>query len=108
MKPSELKVSSISRRGEKPLVIDHKKKPHPPHHDHHEEIDPKPALRAAKAAGFTVLGTPRRKPKHFEILGRDKAGDFAELHVELDGRLRKTRPVDEADAKWAAEIHSHA
>ena len=51
------------------------------------------------------MGEPRRKPKHFEILGRDAAGDLVELHVELEGTLRKTRPVDDADPKWQAELH---
>jgi hypothetical protein len=49
-----------------------------------DEADPKPAPKTAEANGFTVLGKPRRKPKHFEVLGRDSAGDMAELHIELD------------------------
>jgi hypothetical protein len=59
-----------------------------------------------EANGFTVLGSPRRKPKHFEILGRDLAGDIVEPHVELDGSLRKTRPVREDDPKWGTEINN--
>jgi len=101
MKPSELKVHSIARNGARPVGIEHPKKPHPHEHD---EADPGPALKTAEANGFTVLGKPRRKPKHFEILGRDLAGDVVELHVELDGSLRKTRPVHDDDPKWATEI----
>ena len=101
MKPSELKIHRITRGGARPVEIDHHKKPH---HDEHEAADPKPALKTAEANGFTVLGQPRRKPKHFEILGRDAGGDLVELHVELDGTLRKTRPVEDADPKWAADI----
>jgi hypothetical protein len=101
MKPSELKVHSIARNGERPVGIEHPKKPHPHEHD---EADPGPALKTAEANGFAVLGKPRRKPKHFEILGRDLAGDVVELHVELDGSLRKTRPVHDDDPKWATEI----
>jgi hypothetical protein len=101
MKPSELKVHSIARNGERPVGIEHPKKPHPHELD---EADPGPALKTAEANGFTVLGKPRRKPKHFEILGRDLAGDVVELHVELDGSLRKTHPVHDDDPKWATEI----
>jgi hypothetical protein len=51
-----------------------------------------------------LLAFERRKPKHFEILGRDPAGDIVELHVERDGSLRKTRPVHDDDPKWGTEI----
>jgi hypothetical protein len=101
LKPSELKVHSIARNGKPAIVLDHPKKPHP--HDH-DDADPGPALKTAEANGFTVLGKPGRKPKHFEILGRDPAGDTVELHVELDGSLRKTRPAQDNDPKWATEM----
>ncbi len=68
------------------------------------EADPGPALKIAEANGFTVLGKPRRQPKHVKILGFDLAGDAVELHIERDRRLRKTRPVHEADRKWGTEI----
>jgi hypothetical protein len=61
---------------------------------------------SAKANGFTVIGKPRRKPKHFEILGRDAVNDMIELHIELEGVLRKTRPVLDDDRKWASEIQA--
>ncbi len=104
MKPSELKVHRIARAGEQPVTIEHNR----PQTDEHAEADPAPALRTVETNGFTVLGVPRRKPKHFEILGRDKAGDLVEMHVELDGTLRKTKPVDEEDGKWKAEIAQSA
>lgn len=104
MKPSELKVWSIAKDGAPPLQVDHPKRPHLHEHEY-DDADPKPALRTAEANGFKVLGQPRRKSKHFEILGRDAADDLVELHVELDGTLRKTRPVEDADPKWKAEIH---
>jgi hypothetical protein len=103
MKPSELKVRSIAKNGAPPVLVDHPDKPRP--HPHaFEEADSNPALKTVEANGFTVLGRPRRKPKHFEILGRDPAGDMVELHVELDGSLRKTHPVQEDDPKWVTEI----
>jgi hypothetical protein len=102
MKPSELKIRSIAKDGAPPVLVDHPDKLRP--HPHELGADSKPALKTVEANGFTVLGRPRRKPKHFEILGRDPAGDMVELHVELDGSLRKTHPVQEDDPKWATEI----
>ena len=99
MKPSELKVRTIAMAGAAPVLVDHHKKPH-----EHDNVDPEQALKTAEANGFKVLGQPRRKPKHFEILGRDTAGDLVELHIELDGTLRKTRPVEDSDPKWATEL----
>jgi hypothetical protein len=101
MKPSELKVHSVARNGARPVIIEH---PQKPHLHEHGEANPGPALKTAEANGFTVLGEPRRKPKHFEILGRDPAGDTVELHIELNGSLRKTRLVQDDDPKWATEI----
>jgi len=102
-KPSEIKVSKITLEGHT-VAIAHKP---PKHHDkgidHHPYADPAPALAAARAAGYRIVGEPRRKPKHFEILGRN--GDrFHELHVELDGRIRKSSPLDSNDDKWMNEI----
>jgi hypothetical protein len=87
MKPSELKVTRVTRGG-KTVGIEHKKK----HHDEDRDADPGLAMRAAKAAGFEPVGQPRRKPKHFEVLGR-RNGTFTELHIEFDGHIRKTKPA---------------
>jgi hypothetical protein len=100
-KPSEIKVHRIAKNGGPSILVHHPSKPHPHEHD---QADPGPALKTAEANGFTIIGRPRRKPKHFEILGRDLAGDVIELHVELDGRLRKARPVHQDDPKWGTEI----
>ena len=108
MKPTELKVSRLIR-GRKTVEIEHKKKHHDHHHhdhhhyDHHEHADPAVAITAAKAAGFKVLGSPRRKPKHFEVLAQQR-GKFSELHIELDGHIRKSKPVDKTDDKWASDL----
>jgi len=96
-KPSELKVTHFTRDG-RTMTIAHKEK----HHDH-PDADPKEALKAARAAGFATLGEPRRKPKHFEVLGQRDA-HFTELHIELDGCIRKMKPVDRHDPKWAHAI----
>ncbi len=89
-KPSELKVTRFASAG-RSVTIAHKKKLD---HPHHEPADPVIALEAVRAAGFKPEGTPHRKPKHFEIQAcRDGKG--YELHVELDGRIRKTKPAAE-------------
>jgi hypothetical protein len=105
MKPSELKVMRLTRGGST-VLIDHKKKPHE-HHHHHPHADPSIVLAAARTAGFAVVGEPRRKPKHFEVLGRKKEA-FSELHIELDGHIRKSKPVAGDDHKWLAEMRAVA
>ncbi|MGY2901693.1 hypothetical protein [Bradyrhizobium sp. URHC0002] len=97
-KPSELKVTLFTRDG-RTVTIAPKEK----HHDHLGNADPKVALNAARAAGFATLGEPRRKPKHFEVLGKRDAA-FTELHIELDGHIRKMKPVDRHDPKWMHAI----
>ncbi len=96
MKPSELKVSRIARTGEEAISIPHGK----PTDHQQDDVDPEAAVRSVEANGFAVVGVPRRKPRHFEILGRDKGGDLVELHVELDGTLRKSKPVLANEPKW--------
>jgi len=95
-KPSELKVHRLMRDG---LCIDieHKKKPH---HDDRGPADPAVVLRAARGAGYEPVGVPRRKPRHFEVLGQ-RNGTFVELHVELDGHIRKTKPATGDEPKWS-------
>lgn len=92
-KPTELKVSRFTCSG-KTVEIEHKRK-----HEPHADADPRDALKAARAAGFDPLGAPRRKPKHFEVLGRRNM-ELIELHIELDGHIRKTKPADRHDPKW--------
>jgi len=96
-KPSELKVTQFSRGG-KTFAIEHRNKPHE-HHDR-APAEPRIALKAARAAGYETLGEPRRKPKHFEVLGR-RDRQLTELHIELDGHIRKEKPVAHDDPKWS-------
>lgn len=99
-KPTELKVSRFKLKG-RTVKIEHKKPHH--HHDHHEHhhepADPKVVLKAARAAGYEPAAEPRRKPKHFEVLGK-RNGRYSELHIELDGHIRKTKPAAARDPKW--------
>jgi hypothetical protein len=87
-KPSELKVTRLTS-GARSIAIDHAKKPH---EHHHAPADPAIALDAARKAGFDPVGEPRRKPKHFEVTARKQGSSF-ELHIELDGHIRKTKPA---------------
>lgn len=103
-KPSELKVDRISVAGARAVEIVHKPKPH---HGPHDAADPSAALGAVKAAGYEPLGAPRRKPKHFEILAR-RGHAYVECHVELDGHIRKRKPVAPHDEKWVHDIAAAA
>ncbi len=102
MKPSELKVSRLIA-GKTTITIEHKKKPH----DHHPHAEPGDAMKAARDAGFEPLGQPRRKPKHFEVLGR-RNHRLTELHVELNGNIRKMKPVEDGDPKWSDALQQSA
>jgi hypothetical protein len=102
-KPSELKVNRFTHGG-KTFAIEHKKKPHE-RDDHHAPADSSKALKAARAAGYETLGEPRRKPKHFEVLGR-REKQLTELHIELDGAIRKMKPVEGHDPKWSEALRA--
>jgi hypothetical protein len=108
-KPSEIKVLKLERSSET-FVIGHKppqseKHPHHPPHHHHRDADPFIAKNAATSAGYEVVGEPRRKPKHFEVLGK-KGQFYKELHVELDGSIHKQKPIAAGDPKWHEELAS--
>jgi len=108
MKPTELKVFAFTCGG-KTVDIEHGPQHHHHHHDHHHHPDADPAVAtdAAKAAGYTVVGEPRRKPKHLEVLGR-RNKKLSELHIELDGHIRKVKPVERDDHKWADGAEARA
>jgi hypothetical protein len=91
-KPSEVKVRSIGRDGEAAIQIDHPKQGGP----RFEHVDPQIALRAADKAGFDVIGEPQRKPKHFELRVKSAKGEEFELHIELDGHIRKQQRIEKA------------
>jgi hypothetical protein len=100
-KASEIKISEISRNGGAMVHLEHKKKPH-----EHGPAEPETALNAVRAAGYEILAAPKRKPKHFEVLAR-KGRTMSELHVELDGHIRKSKPVTADEPKWAQELATH-
>ena len=90
-KPSEIKVTSITLKDGIVRGIAWPKKSH----EEKEDLalaDPAAALAAVKADGYAVEGGPKRKPKHFEIVGA-KDGVRHEIHVELDGKIRKAKPL---------------
>jgi len=102
MKPSELKVSRLTA-GKTTITIEHKKKPH----DHHPHAEPDDAIKAARDAGFEPLGQPRRKPRHFEVLAR-RNRQLTELHIELNGNIRKMKVVEGTDPKWSNALQQPA
>jgi hypothetical protein len=62
------------------------------------------ALSALTQDGFTVLSGARREQTHLEFLVSEKnGGGLFELHTELDGRLRKLKPLHGRDPKWIME-----
>ncbi len=85
-RPTEIKVTSITLSDGESRNIAWPGKPG------HGEANPATAIAAAQAEGYAVEGEPRRKPKHFEVLGT-RDGARHELHVEFDGTIRKTKPV---------------
>lgn len=85
-KPSEIKVTSIILGDGVSREITWPNKPE------HGDADPAAAVAAVKAQGYTLERAPKRKPKHFEVLG-SKDGARHELHVEFDGTIRKVKPV---------------
>lgn len=102
MKPSELKVATIAAKGGQPVETGH---------GHKGRLDgvaePGDAAKAVEKAGFEAIGEPRRKPKHFEVLGR-RNGKYVECHVEFDGKIRKEKAIEAGDDKWADEMKSAA
>ena len=98
MKPSELKVRQFTLRGKTMRVPEKKHHHHDHHHSHDDDADPRRVLKAARDAGFETVGEPRRKPKHFEVLGK-RGSEWSELHIEFDGHIRKTKPVHD-NHKW--------
>lgn len=101
-KPSEIKVTEIVKAGGTPIRIEHKKKHG--HDEPHGYRDPEAAIEAVTRHGFEVIAGPRRKPKHFEILGRSAKGEVLEFHVELDGEIRKRKPADLHEPKWKSAV----
>jgi hypothetical protein len=102
-KPSEIKVTSLTLKDGTVREIAWPKKPHDEKKSHdekknadekpvHEPADPAAAIAAVKAAGYAIEGEPKRKPKHFEIVG-SKDGARHEVHVGLDGGIHKAKPL---------------
>ncbi len=98
-RPSEIKVDRIARKGGTFVAIEHKKPHHGPKHHHvNAPANPRNVLTSVKEAGWTVSGTPERKPRHFEILAQHGAGDWTELHVDFAGVIYKQKPA--SAEKW--------
>lgn len=90
-KPSEIKVASITLGDGTVREIAWPKKPHEEKADL-APADPATALAAAEAQGYAVEGEPKRRHKHFEVVG-SKDGVRHEIHVEFDGKVRRAKPI---------------
>ncbi|MEG2805352.1 hypothetical protein [Stenotrophomonas sp.] len=98
-RPSEIKVARIARKGGAFVELEHKKPHHGPKHHHPDApADPRIVLAAVKKAGWTVSGEPERRPKHFEVVARQGAAAWTELHVDFLGTVYKEKPAD--PDKW--------
>lgn len=106
-KSSEIKVAEIAKERGEAIRIERKgKHDRKPHHDRHAlRHDPRDAIAAVTLEGFTVVGEPVGRPKHFEILGRSAKGKFVEFHVGLDGAIDKRKAADVREPKWAPAIY---
>ncbi len=98
-RPSEIKVLRIARKGGRFVEVHHAKPHHAPKHAHPDlPADPQQALAAVNRADWKARGEPRRKPKHFEVLARQRGGGWTELHVDFAGTIYKEKPAD--PDKW--------
>jgi hypothetical protein len=91
-KPSEIKVASITWADGRVQAVEWPEKPSPEKNGHHTPADPALALAAVRAQGYVVESEPARKPRHFEVVGA-KDGRRCAIHVDLDGTIRKTTPI---------------
>ena len=103
-KRSEVKVAQLSVEGQS-YALDHPPAPHPRAEVPPMSLSRDQAMHVVSHAGYQIIGEPKRKPRHYEVLGR-KAGTFPELHVHEDGKIRKSRPVGPGDHKWEGVIKS--
>ncbi|MCW6510225.1 hypothetical protein [Lichenifustis flavocetrariae] len=103
MKPSELKVTTFTSDGVT-VAIEHGKPGDKEHGKDHGPVDLASILASLRAAGHESVGEPRRKPKHVEVLARAPDGSLIEHHVEFDGHIRKSKPIEADSEKWAVEL----
>ena len=101
-KPFEIKVTELEKGVGKPIRIERKKEHG--HDKRRDYRDPGDAIAAVAREGFEVLGEPRRKPMHFQTLGRSTHGDFTEFQVGLRGAIGKHKPADIHRPKWQSAI----
>jgi hypothetical protein len=67
------------------------------------DLTPDAAKVMVQKAGYEVIGEPRPKKKHFEVLGK-KDGKFYEVHAHADGDLKGIHTVDASDPKWGSLV----
>jgi hypothetical protein len=103
-KPSEIKVTKITKGSDKLIEVEHiKRHQRDGAREHRDSVK---AVVAVEREGFEVVGAPRRKAKHFEILRRSPTGEFTGFHVEFDGGIHKKKSADSDDPKWREIGHA--
>ena len=103
-KPSEIKVTKITKGSDKLIEVEHiKRHQRDGAREHRDSVK---AVVAVEREGFEVVGAPRRKAKHFEILRRSPTGEFTGFHVEFDGEIHKKKSADSDDPKWREIGHA--
>ncbi len=77
------------------------------HRDGRVEADTPFQLTEAKKLisdkGFTLVGEPEQKRRHFEGLAQ-KGDAYVEIHAHRDGRVVEHRKVEKGDRRWGTRI----
>jgi hypothetical protein len=100
LRHSEIRVSEMQRDLGR-LIHKSNEKAHS-HHKDHSYRDPREAVAVVEQLGFQVVGDPRRKPKHFVILGRSRTRAMRKFKVNFDGEVRGQKVADHDDQKPSA------
>ena len=95
-KPSEIKVSKLERNGETFAIG------HGPHDTREHEADPAIAIKLPRTPDIKLLED--RTANQSILRCWEKGAEFEELHIELDGDVRKTKRVSPHDHKWQSEM----
>lgn len=69
------------------------------------DVAPKGIEQIALHVGDEVWLEGEMKPSELKVLRR-RDGAFVKLHIELDGHIRKTKPVSHDTSKWEAALRA--
>jgi hypothetical protein len=94
-KPTEIKVQRIAIGGGEMVDIGHGGPKHDKHAGHHAPFGPKEIAAVAEAHGYTLIGDPQPRKKHFEVVAQ-KDGAKVAIHVPRDGRIEVKNQIGDA------------